>query len=65
MRSADPTLLRQLPLIRKIIDDETWLEGERRGCSVSPQDPRVRLKVAEIVLRVGAELRRVCERSAC
>gem|GEM_PF-6049487 len=32
MAAVDPIVFRELPLIRKIILDETWLEGERRGC---------------------------------
>ena len=44
-------------MIQKIIDDETWLEAERRGCPVSPQDPVVRENVCQIVLRIGAQLR--------
>ncbi len=50
-------LFRELQVIQKIIDDETWLEGERRGCYVSPDDPVVREKVCAIVLRVGQALR--------
>ena len=46
MKSSDPVLFRELPIIQKIIDDETWLEGERRGCQVSPDDPVVREKGA-------------------
>jgi hypothetical protein len=57
MNSSDPVLFRQLPAIRKIIDDETWLEGERRGCPVTPDDHVVRERVCEIVLRVGQQLR--------
>ena len=57
MKSSDPILFRELPIIQKIIDDETWLEGERRGCQVSPDDQVVREKVCEIVLRIGQELR--------
>jgi hypothetical protein len=49
----DPVLFRQLPVIQKIIDDETWLEGERRGHTVSADDVVVRERVCEIVLRVG------------
>ncbi|MGF1449962.1 MAG: hypothetical protein ACFB20_11155 [Opitutales bacterium] len=49
---------RQLPMIEKIIQDETWLEGERRGCPVSEADPQVLDKVCGIVLTVGADLRR-------
>lgn len=53
----DPVIFRQLPVIQKIIADETWLEGERRGVPVSSEDPVVRENVCEIVLRVGAALR--------
>jgi hypothetical protein len=58
MNSHDPVVARQLPVIQKIIHDETWLEGERRGCPVPPTDPVVREKVCTVVLRVGADLRR-------
>jgi len=53
----EPTLLRQLPVIQKVIQDETWLEAERRGCPVSPQDPAVRENVCQVILRIGRELR--------
>lgn len=54
---SDPILLRELAAIRRIIADETWLEGERRGCPVSPDDPVVREAVCAIVLRIGQQLR--------
>jgi hypothetical protein len=57
MTPRDPVLFRELPVIQKIINDETWLEGERRGREVSPNDPVVREKVCEIVLRIGQQLR--------
>lgn len=57
MRLHDPVVPRQLPVIKKIIDDETWLEGERRGCYVPSTDPVVRERVCEVVLRIGAQLR--------
>ncbi len=50
-------MFRQLPLIQQIIADETWLEGERRGCPVSSDDPVVRENVCLIVLRIGAAMR--------
>jgi hypothetical protein len=53
----EPILLRQLPVIQKVIRDETWLEAERRGCPVSAQDPAVREKVCQVILRIGRELR--------
>jgi hypothetical protein len=55
--SFDPVLFRQLPLIQRIIADETWLEAERRGCAVSPHDPVVRENVCRIVLEIGAAVR--------
>jgi hypothetical protein len=57
MAAFDPILFRQLPLIKKIIADETWLESERRGCAVTPDDPVVRENVCLVVLRVGASIR--------
>jgi len=53
----DPIVVQQRPHIARIIQDEAWLEGERRGCPVSADDPVVREKVCDVVLRVGAELR--------
>lgn len=57
MAPFDPILSRQLTVIEKIIAEETWLEGERRGCSVPPTDPVVRERVCQIVLRIGQQLR--------
>lgn len=57
MAPIDPVVFRELPVIQKVIDDETWYEGERRGCYVSPDDPAVREKVCLIILRIGRELR--------
>jgi len=53
----DPVLISQLPVIRKIIQDETWLEAERRGCAVTSDDRVVRERVCEVVLRIGQQLR--------
>lgn len=44
-------------MVEKIIMDETWLEGERRGCPVPPLDAVVNENVCRIVLEVGEELR--------
>jgi hypothetical protein len=57
MDTPDPIVVRQLPVIHKIIADETWLEGERRGQPVSPNDPVVRENVCSVVLRIGQQLR--------
>jgi hypothetical protein len=57
MAQLDPVILRELPVIRKVIQDETWYEGERRGCPVPPEDPVVRENVCQVILRIGCELR--------
>ena len=62
MIAPDPIVYRQFPVIQKIIADETWLEGERRGCPVSPHDPIVREHVCLVVLRVGQQLRETFQR---
>lgn len=62
MIGHDPVVFRQLPVIQKIIRDETWLEGERRGCPVTPNDPVVRENVCRVILRIGAQLREAMSR---
>lgn len=57
MNSQDPLLFRQLQVVQKIIDDETWLEGERRGRPVTPDDTVVRENVCRVVLRIGRQMR--------
>ena len=57
MKTFDPILFRQLPMIKKIIEDETWLEGERRGCRVGSDDRVVRDRVCQVILRIGQQLR--------
>ena len=57
MSPLDPVLFRQIPVIQKIIQDETWLEGERRGCWVPSNDHVVRENVCRVILRVGQQLR--------
>jgi hypothetical protein len=63
MTPLDTVTFRQLPVIQKIIDDETWLEGERRGCWVSQEDPVVRENVCLVVLRIGQQLRETLART--
>ena len=58
----DLILRREIPIIAQIIRDETWLEAERRGCPVASDDPVVRARVCETVLRIGADLRKVLSR---
>lgn len=57
MIPLETMVFRQLEMIRRIIADETWLEGERRGCAVSSDDPVVRENVCRVVLRVGQAMR--------
>lgn len=54
---ADPVIRTQLPCVAQIIRDETWLEAERRGHTVPPDDPVVRANVCAVILRLGAKLR--------
>lgn len=57
----DPVIFRELPAIHQIILNETWLESERRGCCVYPDDRVVRDNVCSVVLRIGEKLRRTTE----
>ena len=44
--------------VKSIVDDECWLEGERRGQPVDPRDQVIRERVADIILGgAGAYLR--------
>lgn len=53
----------QLPVIQRIIVDETWLEAERRGCWVPTDDRLVPENVCLVVLRIGQELREASQRA--
>jgi hypothetical protein len=57
MNSSDPVISCEIQEIRKIISDETWLEGERRGCAVRPDDVVVRERVCAVILRIGQQMR--------
>jgi len=61
MLALDPVIFRELPVIQQIIMNETWLEAERRGCRVYANDRVVRENVCQVVLRIGAQLRRKTE----
>jgi len=63
MNALAPIIFRELPLIRQIIADETWLESERRGCCVRSDDRAVRENVCLVVLRVGGQLREAAQRA--
>ena len=57
MPELDHIVFHELSLIDKIIRDETWLEGERRGRFVPPSDRIVRENVCKVILCIGAQLR--------
>jgi hypothetical protein len=57
MAQLDPVIFREIPVIQKIIQDETWYESERRGCPVTRDDPVVRENVCQIVLRIAGKWR--------
>ena len=57
MKSVDPVITSEIQEIKKIIRDETWLEGERRGCPVRPDDVVVRERVCSVILRIGQQMR--------
>lgn len=63
MKQLDSIIFFELPMVHQIIRDETWLESERRGCTVFPSDRVVRENVCAVVLRVGAQLREASERA--
>lgn len=63
MARLDSIVFLQLPVIRQIVHDETWLESERRGCCVASDDQVVRENVCLVVLRIGEQLRESSQRS--
>jgi hypothetical protein len=61
MQPLDPVVRRELPWVRKILDDEAWLAGERRHRPVDPDDPEVVERVCDILLTHGARMRSEAE----
>ena len=57
MTTNDPITFQEVAVIRQIIANETWLEGERRRQPVAEQDPVVIARVCDIIMRIGAQLR--------
>ena len=51
----------EIPLVQKIVQDETWLEGERRGCPVESNDEMVQMRVIDICLKESEKLRKEAE----
>ena len=52
---------RERPWISEIVRNETWLCGERRGHTVNAKDPEVQSRVCQIILEIGANLRKRAE----
>jgi hypothetical protein len=49
----------EIPDVKNIVDNECWLEGERRGEPVDAHDETIQKRVAQIILGgAGAYLRR-------
>jgi len=45
--------------VKRIVNNECWLEAERRGHPVDPHDETIRKRVADIILNgAGAYLRK-------
>lgn len=58
MSSESAFIRAEIPEIEKIVKNEVWLEGERRGQPVDRHDEVVRQRVAEIILNgAGRHLR--------
>ena len=59
--SIQELMKRERPLIEKIIQDETWLCGERRREPVSHHDQEVVDRVCRIIMIDGAKIRERAE----
>lgn len=49
MNAGSKMMRAENPAVEKILRDEVWLESERRGHPVDPDDPVVSARVAEII----------------
>jgi len=45
----------ELPDVKCIVQNECWLEGERRGEPVDVHDPEIQKRVADIILGGAGE----------
>lgn len=58
MHEESDLIRQEIADVAKIVSDECWLEGQRRGCFVCPSDTVIQQRVAEIILtREGARMR--------
>ena len=49
----------EIPDVKRIVENECWLEGERRGEPVDAHDKTISERVAQIILKgAGAYLRK-------
>ncbi len=53
----------EIPDISSIVENECWLEAERRGHAVDRQDPVVQMRVADIILHGAGDYLRHKHRS--
>lgn len=47
----------EIPIIQKILRDEAWYEGERRGCYVPLDDSVVLKRVCQIIQKCDTKIR--------
>jgi hypothetical protein len=48
----------EIPDVKNIVDNECWLEGERRGEPVDAHDAAIQTRVAQIILGGAGEFLR-------
>ena len=48
----------EIPDVKSIVQNECWLEGERRGQAVDFHDPAIQVRVADIILGGAGEYMR-------
>ena len=61
---SDEIIRAEIPDIARIVQDECWLEAERRGHPIDRHDPTIQQRVAEIILSgVGRVMRQKYSRA--
>jgi len=51
----------EIPIVRKIVNDEKWFLSEKLGYDVGQTHPDVQMRVADILIRIGEDLRKETE----
>lgn len=64
MKTPSDLILAELGDVQQIVHAACTVESALRGEPVSPHDPSVQCRAAEIILSVGAELRAAAEGSS-